>query len=553
MKWLYGLISDYSGLQAVILLSLICATGLGLGKLKIRGMALGTSFVFFIGIVAGAFGLFIDRQMLNYVECFGLVLFVYALGLQVGPGFFSSFRKGGVPLNMLAMGVIVLGTLFTILGARVAGSSLPDMIGVLCGATTNTPALGAAQQTLKQLGIPAITPALACAVAYPMGIIGVILAVMLLRKLFVSEEELKKCGQEDNYNTFVAGFRVTNPVIFNKTIGEIPGKNMPRFIISRLWRAGDVSIPTSDIVLKEGDRILVVTSRRSVPVLTTLFGEADETDWNSRKIDWNSIDAHLVSRRVVITRPEINGKKLGALRLRNEYGVNVSRVYRSGIQLLATSDFRLQYGDRLTVIGEAAAIDRVGEFMGNTVKNLNEPNLIAIFTGIVLGLVVGSVPLFIPGITTPVKLGLAGGPIIVEILMGAFGPGIHMITYTTISANLMLRSLGISLYLACLGLDAGANFLETIFRPEGLVWIGSGALITIVPIFLMGMIGLKVVRLDFGTVSGMMCGSMSNPMALNYVNDIIPGDIPSLSYATVYPLSMFLRVIIAQVTLMFFL
>ncbi len=298
---------------------------------------------------------------------------------------------------------------------------------------------------------------------------------------------------------------------------------------------------------------MVVTSRRSVSALTTLFGEADETDWNSQEIDWNSIDAHLVSRRVVITRPEINGKKLGALRLRNEYGVNVSRVYRSGIQLLATSDLRLQYGDRLTVIGEAAAIDRVGEFMGNTVKNLNEPNLIAIFTGIVLGLVVGSVPLFIPGITPPVKLGLAGGPIVVGILMGAFGPGIHMITYTTISANLMLRSLGISLYLACLGLDAGANFLETIFRPEGLVWIGSGALITIIPIFLMGMIELKWMKLDFGTVSGMMCGSMSNPMALNYVNDTIPGDTPSLSYATVYPLSMFLRVIIAQVTLMFFL
>ncbi len=553
MEWINAILWEHSGVQAVILLSLITAVGLGLGKIKIKGISLGVTFVFFTGIFAGYLGLSIDERVLNYVESFGLVLFVYALGLQVGPGFFSAFRKGGIPLNMLAIGVILLGTLIAILPFLFTGNSLPEMIGVLCGATTNTPALGAAQQTLKQFGLPAATPALACAVAYPLGVIGVILTILLLKRLFVSKEELEKCAKEDTSNTFIAGFEVTNPAVMDKSIADIHFKGLPRFVISRLWRDGKVTIPTSDKILQKGDRLLVVTSEKAVPALALLFGERDVTDWNSSEIDWNTIDTRLVSRRVVVTHPEINGKKLGALKLRNTYGVNISRVYRSGIQLLATPDLRLQVGDRLTVIGESKAIEDVGKFLGNTVENLNEPNLIAVFTGIFLGLVLGAVPVWLPGMSAPVKLGLAGGPVIMGILMGTFGPRIHMITYTTISANLMLRGLGLSMYLACLGLDAGTHFFEVVFRPEGLFWIALGAVVTFVPTFIFGFIALRIARFDFGTVSGMVCGSMTNPIALNYVNGSVPGDNPSLSYATVYPLSIFLRVTIAQVILMFLL
>lgn len=327
----------------------------------------------------------------------------------------------------------------------------------------------------------------------------------------------------------------------------------PKFVISRLWRDGHVSIPTSDKVLKEGDRLLVITAEKDALALTVLFGEQENTDWNKEDIDWNAIDSELVSQRIVVTRPELNGKKLGSLRLRNHYGINISRVYRSGVQLLATPELILQLGDRLTVVGEKAAILNVEKVLGNAIKSLKEPNLVVIFIGIVLGLALGAIPFSFPGVSTPVKLGLAGGPIIVGILLGTFGPRIHMITYTTRSANLMLRALGLSMYLACLGLDAGAHFFDTVFRPEGLLWIGLGAGLTIIPTVLVGFVAFKMMKIDFGSVSGMLCGSMANPMALNYVNDTIPGDNPSVAYATVYPLCMFLRVIIAQVLLMFLL
>ena len=287
-----------------------------------------------------------------------------------------------------------------------------------------------------------------------------------------------------------------------------------------------------------------------------MFGEQENTDWNKEDIDWNAIDSQLISQRIVVTRPELNGKKLGSLHLRNHYGINISRVYRSGVLLLATAELTLQLGDRLTVVGEAAAIQNVERVLGNAVKSLKEPNLVAVFVGIVLGLALGAIPIAIPGVSTPVKLGLAGGPIIVGILIGTFGPRMHMVTYTTRSANLMLRALGLSLYLACLGLDAGAHFFDTVFRPEGLLWIGLGAGLTIIPTVLVGFVAFKMMKIDhidFGSVSGMLCGSMANPMALNYVNDTIPGDNPSVAYATVYPLCMFLRVIIAQVLLMFLL
>lgn len=554
MDWLYSLFVEHSALQAVIVLSLISAIGLGLGKVRVCGISLGVTFVFFTGILSGHFGLSIDPQMLNYAESFGLVLFVYALGLQVGPGFFSSFRQGGVQLNLLAIGVVLVGTLLAVLGSYACGISLPDMVGILCGATTNTPALGAAQQTLKQLGLETSTPALGCAVTYPLGVVGVILAILLMRKVMVRKEDLEVKEKENENKTYIAAFQVHNPAIFNMSIKEIGAlKNYPKFVISRLWRDGNVSIPTSDKVIKEGDRLLVITSEKNAPALTVLFGEQEHTDWNKEDIDWNAIDSQLISQRIVVTRPELNGKKLGSLHLRNHYGINISRVYRSGVQLLATAELTLQLGDRLTVVGEAASIHNVEKVLGNAIKSLKEPNLVAVFVGIILGLALGAVPISIPGISAPVKLGLAGGPIIVGILIGTFGPRMHMVTYTTRSANLMLRALGLSLYLACLGLDAGAHFFETVFRPEGALWIAVGFALTVIPVLIVGVVAFKWAKVDFGSVTGMLCGSMANPMALKYANDTIPGDNPSVAYATVYPLCMFIRVIIAQVLLMFFL
>lgn len=553
MEWLFELFFEHSALQAVVVLSLVSAIGLGLGRIHIGGISLGVTFVFFAGILAGHFGLSIDPQMLNYAESFGLVIFVYSLGLQVGPGFFSSFRKGGVTLNMLALGVVLLGTLMAVMCSYTTGVSLPDMVGILCGATTNTPALGAAQQTLKQMGLGSNSPALGCAVAYPLGVIGVILAILFIRKLLVRKEDMQLKEKDDANKPYIAAFQVHNPAIFNKSIKDIGHMSYPKFVISRLWRDGHVSIPTSEKILKEGDRLLVVASEKDALPLTVLFGEQENTDWNKDDIDWNAIDSELISQGIVVTRPELNGKKLGSLRLRNNYGINISRVYRSGVQLLATPDLILQLGDRLTVVGEAAAIRNVEKVLGNAIKNLKEPNLVVVFIGIILGLALGSIPFSIPGISTPVKLGLAGGPIIVGILLGTFGPRIHMITYTTRSANLMLRALGLSMYLACLGLDAGAHFFETVFRPEGLLWILIGFGLTVIPTIIVGIIAFKIMKIDFGSVSGMLCGSMANPMALNYVNDTLPGDNSSVAYATVYPLSMFLRVIIAQVLLMFLL
>lgn len=553
MSWFDSLFLDNTSMQAVVIISLISALGLALGKIRIAGISLGVTFVFFIGILAGHLGLSVDPKMLNYAESFGLIIFVYALGLQVGPGFFSLFRKGGITLNTLALGVLFLGTVMTLMFHFILDVPLSDMVGILCGATTNTPALGAAQQTLIQKGLPASGAALSCAVTYPLGVLGVILAIFVIRKLFVTPKDLVAADSEHNKPVYITEFQVHNPGIFGKTVKEVAHSSTKKFVISRLWRDGRVCIPTSETLLKDKDHLLVITtSENDVDALTMLFGEHEAKDWNKKDIDWNAIDSQLISQRIVVTRPEINGKKLSSLRLRNHYGINISRVYRSGVQLLATPDLVLQMGDRLTVVGEAAAIQNVESVLGNAVKSLSEPNLVAVFVGIVLGLALGALPITFPGIATPVKLGIAGGPIIVGILIGSFGPRLHMITYTTRSANLMLRAMGLSMYLACLGLDAGRNFFDTVFRPEGLLWIGLGFAITFVPIVIMGLVAMKVNHLDFGSVSGMMCGSMANPMALNYANDTIPGDNPAVSYATVYPLCMFLRVIIAQILILFF-
>lgn len=553
MEWLNSIFIDHSVVQAVVVVTMISAIGLALGKISIYGVSLGVTFVFFAGIAAGHFGFSIDPQMLNYAESFGLIIFVYALGLQVGPGFFGSFRKGGMTLNLLAFAVIMLGTVMTLIFHVVTGVSLPDMVGILSGAVTNTPALGAAQQTLKQMHIDAGDPTLGCAVTYPLGVVGVILAVIVLRKMFPHRTAEVIQSDDRSKQTFIAGYEVRNPGIFGKNLKQVAQLASHRFIVSRLWREGKVSIPTSDTVLNEGDHLLVITTEADEEAMRILFGEEENVDWNKKDIDWNAIDSQLISQRIVISRSEINGKKLGSLKLRNHYGINITRIYRAGVQLLATPELVLQLGDKLTVVGEAAAITNVEKVLGNRVVSLKEPNLIAVFVGIVLGLAVGAIPFSFPGVSFPVKLGIAGGPIIVGILMGAFGPRMHMITYTTRSANLMLRGLGLSLYLACLGLDAGVHFFETVFRPEGLLWIGLGFLITFVPVVLVAICALKLMKIDFGSLAGMLCGSMANPMALNYVNATVEGDNPAVSYATVYPLSMFIRVIFAQLILMLFL
>jgi AspT/YidE/YbjL antiporter-like protein len=550
MDYFNSLLIEHSALQAIVVLSLISALGIMLGKIRVFGISLGITFVFFIGIFAGHFGLTIDSQMLFYAETFGLVLFVYALGLQVGPGFFSSMRTEGVRLITPSLVLLASGTLLAVALGYFFNITTSDMSGILCGATTNTPALAAAQQTLEQMDIDGSGAALGCALTYPLGVVGVILAIIFLRKFVVRPKDMPQPDSKHKKSVFIASYRVTNPDVFGKTIEEIAHGSHNHFVISRMWHNGHVTIPMSDRRLLENDIVLVITKPEETGDLAHIFGEQEQKDWNSGNIDWNKIDSELTSQRILVTRPEINGKRLSSLRLRNNYGINISRVYRSGVQLLATPDLVLQLGDRLTVVGEAADIKRVEKILGNAVKSLNEPNLVSVFIGMILGLMLGSIPLSIPGISLPVKLGLAGGPIIVGILIGTFGPRLHMVTYTTMSANMMLRALGLNLYLACLGLDAGAHFFETVFRPEGVLWLLVGLAITFVPVVLTGIFAMRSMKLDFGSTAGLLCGSMANPMALSYANDTVEGDNPSVAYATVYPVCMFLRVVIIQILIM---
>lgn len=552
MNWFESLFFEQTPLQAVCVLSVIIAIGLGLGKLRVCGISLGVTFVFFTGILAGHLGFAIDQQMLKYAEDFGLVLFVYELGLKVGPGFFSSFRTGGLRLNMIGLGLVMLTTLTALALSLCLNISMSDMVGILCGATTNTPALGAAQQALQQMGLSTSGAALSCAVTYPLGVVGVIIAFALIRKLFLRQSDLEVANRDDGDHTFVAEFVVSNPAIDSFTIRTLSTSFPSNFVISRIWRHGDAIIPGPDFELRSGDHLLVVTNEEDVARLTILFGEKTDKDWNRPNIDWDRIDKSLVSKTVVISKPALNGKRLGSLRLRNNYEINISRVTRSGVRLLATPSLILQLGDRLTIVGQSEAVDKVAVLLGNSVSDLKDPNLAAIFIGMVLGLIVGSVPIMIPGISTPIKLGLAGGPIIIGILIGRFGPQFHLVTYTTRSANLMLRSIGLSLFLACLGLESGSNFIETVMRADGIMWIGLGAIITIVPSLIMTLAAMRLWHLDFGTASGMTCGAMANPMALSYANENVDGDEASVAYASVYPLSMFLRVIIAQLLILIF-
>ncbi len=555
MNWLQEAFLAPTMVQAVIIISLVSALGLYLGRIKIFGISLGITFVFFAGILAGHFGIVVNKDMLYFAQSFGLILFVYALGLQVGPGFFSSLKKGGVAMNMMGLGVILLGLIMTVGLHWTTGVSLSNMVGLLCGAVTNTPALGAAQQALLQIdpnNTKGVTDlALACAVTYPLGVVGVILAIIILKALFADKKQ-KDLKEQRDTTTYVAGFHVSNPAIYEKSIKDVMKLTDKHFVISRVWRNGRVSIPTSDTLLHEHDHLLIISVKSDVENIKVLFGEQENVDWNKADIDWNAIDSQLISRRIAVTRNRVNGVKLGSLRLRNLYGINITRVNRAGIDLLASPDLRLQIGDRLTIVGEANSVNTVGKILGNEIKRLNNPNLLAVFIGISLGMLLGALPVTLPGMNTPVKLGIAGGPIIVGILMGAFGPRFHLTTYTTMSANLMLRQLGIIIYLAGLGIDSGAHFFETVFRAEGLLWIGLGFLLTIVPVLIIGFLASQFFKLDYAHNVGMLCGSMANPMALNYANTTVDGDEPSVSYATVYPLSMFIRVISAQLVLMLF-
>ncbi len=549
-----SLLQFSDSVSAVLLISVVCALGIGLGKIKVRGISLGVTFVFFVGIVAGYSGVRFNSTMLQYAMDAGLVLFVYSLGLQVGPGFVSAFKHGGAQQNFIGLAVVLVGTLFALVLCGLTDVSLPDMMGVMCGATTNTPALGAAQQTMAQTGMAeeAASLSLGCAVTYPLGVVGVIVAFILLKALVCKSGKSGEARDEQEKDTapYIVSFHVRNVAVCGKTLKEVTALSKIEFVASRLWRDGKVTLPTADSVLKAGDRILVIAQRKDADYLTIFFGERDATDWNRKDVDWDKVDSQIVSKRVVVTRPGINGKRLGSLQLRKRFSVNVSRVSRAGIDLVATPDLVLCMGDHVTVVGEEKAVEHVAAHMGNVVANLDEPNLAAIFIGIVLGLLLGAIPLSLPSMGVPVKLGLAGGPIVVGILVGAYGPRFHMVTYTTNSANRMLRGLGLSVYLACLGLSAGPRFFDTVVGANGALWIGLGFLITVVPVVLVGWFALKFTKLGLPAVGGLLCGSMANPMALDYVNGTTDANKATVAYTTVYPLCMFVRVIVVQIVLL---
>lgn len=555
MDWIGGLFTEHTFIQAILILSLISAVGLALGSIRIFGVSLGVTCVFFTGIIAGHFGIDINPEMLELSQNFGLIIFIYSLGVQVGPGFFSAFKKGGVKLNVLAIILLVTGTLTMCAAYWITDISIADAVGLLAGAVTNTPMLGAAQQALTQIN-PADTDsinsmAMACAIGYPIGLISMILCVAIIRKTYPANMFSKRRADASD-GTFIAEYMVSNPDTFGKSIHEIRLGTDSQFVISRIWKDGKVIIPTSETRIEKDEHILVISDKKDVESIRKIFGHRQNVDWNKKDIDWNAIDNQLVSRKILVTKPELNGVKLGSLRLRNSFGINITRINRAGMDLLPSKSLRLQLGDKVTIVGEARSIENAGKILGNEAKQLRTPNLPAIFIGIIAGLVLGSIPLAIPGIGMPIRLGIAGGPIIIGILMGAFGPRLHLSTYMSQSANLMLRQLGLTIYLAGLGLSAGAGFFETVLTKEGLTWVVVSAILAIVPVLATGLTAARLFKTDYAQTIGMLCGGMANPIALNYANSITKNDEPAAAYATVYPLSIFLRVISAQILIMIF-
>ncbi len=553
MEWFYNLFFGEGIAHTVLLLAMVIACGIVLGRIKIAGISLGITWILFVGIFLSHLGMTVDSHTLHFVKEFGLILFVYSVGMQVGPGFFSSFKKGGITLNLLAMGVVFLGVITAYCIHVITGESLVTMVGVLSGAVTNTPGLGAAQQAYADAtGSSDPNIALGYAVAYPLGVVGIILSLILLRAFFKIKyeketEDINRMNKESEDQVELATIVVRNPALFGKTIDGISNLVGRKFIVSRICHTAvhQIEMAANNTVLAEDDKIFVVAAPEDLEAIVAFIGERFEMDQSK----WEELNNQYISRKVMVTKPELNGKKLGALNIRRNYGVTVTRVNRAGFDLIATPDLMLQMGDRVTVVGDSIRINQVSSLLGNSMKRLREPNLIPIFFGIVVGVMLGSIPFMFPGIPQPVKLGLAGGPLIIAILVSRFGPKYKLVTYTTFSANMMLREIGISLFLAAVGLGAGQGFVETIAN-GGYMWVLYGFIITIIPILIMGTIGRLFCKLNYFTLMGLIAGSTTDPPALAYSNAYSENNVPSVAYATVYPLTMFLRVLTAQVMML---
>lgn len=544
-----------SVLQTLVILTLVSAVGLILGKLRIGRISLGITFVFFVGILAAHFGVVVQPEMSSFAQTLGLTLFVYALGVEVGPSFFPSLKSQGILYNGLGLLLITLGLLLVVILHYSFGISMPNMMGIMSGAVTNTPMLAAVQSTLQDiLGLEGTRQvadlALACALTYPLGVVGMILAILILQ---VIEPKRQKEDRLESKTTYITELELTNPGLFGKSILEVVRLQEKHFIISRVWRGDKLIVPTSQTLLQEGDHLLLLIHEEDLGVLEAFFGRRSESrDWNRPDIDWDAIDAQLITKRLIITNGKINGIKLGALRLRNEYGINITRIDRAGIEILASPELHLQLGDRLTVVGEAQEIAKAKKFIGDSINTLDKPKLVSFFAGLALGCILGSIPVAIPGLSMPIKLGLAGGPIIIGILMGAFGPRLRIATYMTNSATQLIKQLGIILYLAGLGLASGAHFFETIIHGDGLLWIFLGFLITLLPTLLVGIVSLFGYRKTHAETVGLLCGAMANSMALDYAMSLNESRSSSVAYAIVYPVAMFVRIISAQILLSFF-
>ena len=556
MSWINELLWGSGIGHSILLLSIVIALGIQLGKIKIFGISLGITLVLFVGIVMGHFGFTMNPDILHFFKEFGLILFVYSVGMQVGPGFFSSFKQGGVTLNMLACGIVFLGVVTALVIHYVTGVPIPTMVGILSGAVTNTPGLGAAQQAYTDMfGAADPTIALGYAVAYPLGVIGIILALIVIRYAFRVnfEKETEQLNSEDSSHNNEAkpiSLIVKNPAIFGKTVAEISSLIERDFVVSRVWRNDNkqIEMASAQTVLNEDDKIFVITTEQDAETIQAFIG----IEFDMERKQWIRMESQFINRRILVTKPELNGKRLGQLKLRKLYGINITRINRSGIDLVATPNLTLQVGDRVNVVGTESAVTNVEKVLGNSLKRLNEPNLIAIFVGIALGIFLGSIPLTFPGIPQPVKLGLAGGPLIVAILVSRFGYHYKLITYTTQSANFMLREIGITLFLACVGIGAGDGFVDTIVNNGGFAWIGYGFIITFLPLIIIGSIGRYFCKVNYFTLMGLIAGSTTDPPALAYSNATAGNDAPAVGYATVYPLTMFLRVLTAQLMILFF-
>ncbi len=549
MNWLYDIFLTQNIAQSIILVAITIAAGLYLGKFKIKGISLGITWILFVGIIISHFGLLGDAKLMSFIKDFGLILFVYAIGLQVGPSFFSSLRKGGLKLNMLALLVVVLGCMITCIIGYATNTDLATMTGIMTGAVTNTPALGAAQQTLNDAGKDSNFLPSAYAVAYPLAVVSIIFVPMLIKLIFridTKKEEQISIQNNMTDNPSSMSIKITNKGIEGKNLQLLHSIYKTPFVVSRVKRAdGSLERADKDTVLHLGDIVRMVTLKEHEEEISLLLGERMKTE----EIAWDIDNGKLESKRIVVTKKEIQGKTLGELHFGALYNVTLVRVKRGGTELVASSDLQLQLGDRVIVVGSEDNIQKVANVLGNSLKRLEVPNLIPIFLGIFLGVIVGLIPIKFPGIPQPVKLGLAGGSLIVAILISRFGPLYKVVTYTTTSANMMIRDIGISLFLAAVGLTAGENFVDVIVG-GGYWWVVYGLLITALPIFIVACIARAVFKFPYYTIVGMIAGSHTDPPALAFANESTETDQPAVSYATVYPLSMFLRIFSAQILIL---